>query len=255
MATHSSPDLEGNSLKRRARRRLIGSIALVLVAVIALPMVFDEEKKALDQDVSVQIPNQDVVSVRSPSGTAAPKVVEPNEPKVSDGARDVPGKATQAPAQNVDGKPEMPAKSDGAAGPAGEATKATEAKPAKAEARVEPRADKPAPKGETRGDAKAEAKKPGEEARVKAILDDKPAQSKAGQFAVQVGAFAADDKIREAREKLGAAGFRSFTEKLDTKDGERTRVRAGPFAGREAAEAARDKIRALGYANAAVVAQ
>jgi DedD protein len=251
MATTSSPDLEDNVLKRRARRRLIGSIALVLVAVIALPMVFDEEKKPLDQDVSVQIPNQDVVTVRTPSGSAAPKVVEPREPKSEAGQSPASAKPGEAPAApKAEDKSSEPAKTEAKPPAAAEPPRASEAKPAKADAKVEPRADKPAVKSE----ARVEAKKPAEEARVKAILDDQP-PAKAGQFAVQVGAFAADDKIREAREKLGSAGFRSYTEKLDTKDGERTRVRAGPFAGREAAEAARDKIRALGYANAAVVAQ
>ena len=74
-----------------------------------------------------------------------------------------------------------------------------------------------------------------------------------GAFAVQVGAFAAEDKVKEVRDKLSAAGIKTYTEKLDTKDGERTRVRAGPFAAREAADAAREQVRGLGFANANVV--
>ena len=77
-----SADSTDSTFKRRARRRLIGSIALVLVAVIALPWIFDAEKKPLDYDVSVQIPSQDAVSVRPSSGTGnKPKSVEPKEPK------------------------------------------------------------------------------------------------------------------------------------------------------------------------------
>jgi len=34
-----------NTLKRRGRRRLVGAIALVLAAVIVLPMVFDSEPR------------------------------------------------------------------------------------------------------------------------------------------------------------------------------------------------------------------
>ena len=129
-----------------------------------------------------------------------------------------------------------------------------EARPdAKAEAKVESRA---APKSESKG-AKADAAPApaGEEARVKAILDGKAAAAAGttGGFAVQIGAFASDDKVREARDKLAVAGYKSYVEKLDTKEGERTRVRAGPFPGRDSAEAARDKIRTLGFDGAAVV--
>ncbi|MFN2644714.1 MAG: SPOR domain-containing protein [Burkholderiales bacterium] len=44
------------TLKRRGRRRLIGAVALVLLAVIVLPMVFDPEPKSTLAPVSVQIP-------------------------------------------------------------------------------------------------------------------------------------------------------------------------------------------------------
>ena len=54
-------EAQDSTLKRRARRRLIGAIALVLLAVIVLPMVFDAEKRPLDADISIQIPNQDAV--------------------------------------------------------------------------------------------------------------------------------------------------------------------------------------------------
>ena len=48
-----------NTLKRRGRRRLVGAIALVLVAVIVLPMVFDSEPKGSAPPVSVRIPGED----------------------------------------------------------------------------------------------------------------------------------------------------------------------------------------------------
>ena len=48
-----------NSLKRRGRRRLVGAIALVLAAVIVLPMVFDSEPKSSAPQVSVRIPGED----------------------------------------------------------------------------------------------------------------------------------------------------------------------------------------------------
>jgi len=45
--------------KKRARRRLIGAIALVLAAVIGLPMILDSEPKPLADDINIQIPSKD----------------------------------------------------------------------------------------------------------------------------------------------------------------------------------------------------
>ena len=47
------------TLKRRGRRRLVGAVALVLLAVIVLPMVFDPEPRAAAPPVSVRIPGED----------------------------------------------------------------------------------------------------------------------------------------------------------------------------------------------------
>ena len=43
MAEEKQQDVE--TLKRRGRRRLVGAVALVLAAVIVLPMVFDPEPR------------------------------------------------------------------------------------------------------------------------------------------------------------------------------------------------------------------
>jgi len=47
------------TLKRRGRRRLVGALALVLAAVIVLPMVFDPEPRGTGSTVSVRIPGED----------------------------------------------------------------------------------------------------------------------------------------------------------------------------------------------------
>jgi DedD protein len=57
-------------------------------------------------------------------------------------------------------------------------------------------------------------------------------------FAVQVGAFRDEEKLKQAREKLTTAGVVHYTERLEAKAGPLTRLRAGPYANREAAEAA-----------------
>lgn len=48
-----------NLLKRRARRRLVGAIALVVLAVVVLPIILDQKPKPGPQELTVQIPRQD----------------------------------------------------------------------------------------------------------------------------------------------------------------------------------------------------
>jgi DedD protein len=62
-------------------------------------------------------------------------------------------------------------------------------------------------------------------------------------FAVQVGAFKDEEKLKEARERLAAAGVPHYTERRDTAGGGLTRLRAGPFSTREAADAALARIK------------
>lgn len=45
--------------KKRARRRLVGAIALALAVIIGLPMVLDSEPKPLAGDIAIQIPSKD----------------------------------------------------------------------------------------------------------------------------------------------------------------------------------------------------
>ena len=70
---------EIGALRRRGRRRLVGAIALVLLAVIVLPMVFDSEPRQGAPAVSVKIPSEDDAGF---SPKATPKTpVTPVAPK------------------------------------------------------------------------------------------------------------------------------------------------------------------------------
>lgn len=62
-------------------------------------------------------------------------------------------------------------------------------------------------------------------------------------FAVQVGAFRDDERLRQTRVKLESAGIAHYTERVDSGGGVITRLRAGPFPTREAAEQARAKLK------------
>jgi DedD protein len=90
----------------------------------------------------------------------------------------------------------------------------------------------PEPKATAKPDAKAEGK---------------PAANAApGRgFVMQVGAFSSSDKARQLQQQLRAAGFPAYLESVKTTSGERTRVRAGPFATVEAAQKARSRLLGL----------
>jgi DedD protein len=89
-----------NALRRRGRRRLIGAIALVLAAVIVLPMVFDSEPRR-SPPLSVRIPGEDE-SAFTPK--AAPK--EPAVPAAAVGAAPPDAKPAATPEPVAAAKPE-----------------------------------------------------------------------------------------------------------------------------------------------------
>jgi DedD protein len=65
-----------NTLKRRGRRRLVGAIALVLVAVIILPWIFDPQPQQTPP-VSVRIPYEDESAFKPKPVPKPPPVAAP----------------------------------------------------------------------------------------------------------------------------------------------------------------------------------
>lgn len=202
-------------LKKRGRRRLVGAIALVLAAVIVLPMVFDSEPRGSAPPVSVRIPAEDesgFIPKVTPKGApekAAEKAPEKAPEKVEEkGAEKAPEKAPEPVVEKPAPRIEV---------------KVTKAVPAPAS----PSAAAPAPAAPVER-AKAEAAPSGE------------------QFVVQVGAFADPEKVKEVTGKLKAAKIPFYTEQIAVKSGMLTRVRAGPFAGRDAADKVQRKLKDLG---------
>jgi DedD protein len=136
-----------------------------------------------------------------------------------------------------------------------------------------PAQDKPHPpalaKADTKSDAKPEPKqqpkpvekitekpadrnadKAADAARAKALLEGKAdptaAEKKSGKFVIQVAALATKEKVNELQTKLKDAGIHSYTQKVATEAGDRTRIRVGPFANKDEAERIRAKIVKLG---------
>ncbi len=203
--------------KKRARRRLIGATALVLAAVIGLPMIFDTEPKPLSDDVAVQIPSRD----KSGPNNSTPMPLPPSPEQAHADA----GKAEAPTAEPAKVEPAKP-----------EAAKLVADKPADkaAEKPVEKAADKPAAKAEKAADGKT----------------DKAADKDKGRYVLQVAAVANKAKAEELQNRLKKAGIKAYSQKVSTKDGERYRIRVGPFGSRDEADKMRTRLGKMGLSAA-----
>ncbi|MEY3899422.1 MAG: hypothetical protein RI962_577, partial [Pseudomonadota bacterium] len=66
------------------------------------------------------------------------------------------------------------------------------------------------------------------------------------RYIVQVAAVSNKAKVDELLQKLKRGGIEGYWQKVSTKDGERFRVRVGPFSSREEAEKMSKRIDKLG---------
>ena len=207
------------TMRKRARQRLIGAAVLVLIGVVGFPLLFDNQPRPVAVDIAIEIPDKTKVKPLAAPQQTAPTVSAVPAPKEE---TVVPSASTTRAAAGV----------------------------------VE--ASKPAPKTEPKVDAKVVAKVD-EAAKAQALLDGKDGVKKApaasapaaapasatGRFIVQVGAFADVSKAREARLKVEKAGLKTYTQVVQTPDGKRIRVRVGPFESHADADKAAAKIKTL----------
>lgn len=211
-------------LQRRARRRLVGAIALVVLVVIVLPIVLDTEPGPVGQDLVVQIPSQE-------AGKFNTRVLTPSTPSVA--MAPLTGAEVVKPAPKLEDPTRGTAPKDAAAG------KAPPAVPASVKKELPSPAKDPARAATDESDA----------ARAKALLEGKEA------WVVRLGAFSNQDNVRQLQAKLTAAGVKSYTEPAKGPKGDQTRVRAGPFGSKLEAEEANVKIAATGMRPGSVAAQ
>lgn len=196
------------AVRIRARRRLIGAAALLLTAAIVVPMLLDSQPTPVPDNIAIDIPSE-----KTPF---TPRLPLPPVPS--------PDNVPVAPPPDV---APIPAPS-----------------PAPVPALVPEKADEPP--------VKAVDGKKVDEQRARALLDGKAnakpnvASAKAARFAVQAAAPASETAARDLAERLKKAGFASYTEKVDTKQGARYRVRLGPYASRDEADGVRDRLKAQG---------
>lgn len=242
-ATHASSDTALPE-KKRARRRLVGAIALVLAAIIGLPMLLDSEQKSVPDDIAIEIPSPDI-----PAAPIAPVV--PAAPTGASSSGSVSAAAGLSQQEEIIDPEPAPAIAPApvvAAAP----QPTVEIRPApKPEPRHEPKPEfkpepRPEPKPEPRQAAKAD-----EAARARAILEGRTdtvaAEKTSTKFTLQIAALATQEKVNELQGRLKDAGIKSYTQKIATGSGSRIRVRVGPFASKEEAEKMRAKLVKLGF--------
>ena len=190
-------------LRKRARRRLVGAVALVIAAVVILPLALDHEPKQGGQAIEIRIPAE------NSAGEFAPKVV----PEIVAPVAVVPEKPAPAPQPQptpVAEKPmEKPAEKPVAKKP--------EPSPvAKPEPKAEPKVDKSAASAEAfvvQSDAfsdPAKAKRQqqslisnGIKAYTELIKTDKGEMTR-----VRAGPFSTREEAEKAREKLKKLGLK-----------------------------------------------
>ncbi|MBK1891689.1 SPOR domain-containing protein [Undibacterium sp. 14-3-2] len=288
--------------KKRARRRLIGAMALALAAIIGLPMILDSEPKPLADDVNIRIPAKDKVTDIAANQVAEPvaprksavtnsdaveEIIEPVSSAKSKPATDVVSKVAPAktdvatviaksdkpvvteprPERKVEAKTEVKpeTKSETKQEPKQEpkpVAKPAEKDSAKAERKAEP---KPEHKVDVKPEPKAETKlvktngNDDDAARALAILEGKappkvakPEAADKSSFVVQVAVLSTQEKVDELQAKLKSGGIKSYTQKVPTASGDKTRIRVGPFESRDEAEKMRAKLTKLGLSGSLV---
>lgn len=107
-----------------------------------------------------------------------------------------------------------------------------------------PVAEKPATKPAAKAAPVAKPEPKASKPEAKAAKTESKATSE-GRYVVQVGSFADEGRARDARHKIERAGLKNYTQAVETKDGRRIRVRAGPFSSKAEAERAAEKLKKL----------
>lgn len=265
------------ALRVRARRRLIGAVALVLLGVIVFPLVFESRPKPVPSNIHLDIPSQTKApaltlpaSAPAPAGASSPVATAAGHASAARAASAVAASVPATAPVPIESAAGVQPKVGASAAPPepapparvapGPAATEGKRKPPAAPARPEPpaQAQTKAIAGARNALAALEGKSPAQisVAQAEAALahggqpaTDEAAPSKA-RFVVQAGAFADAHAAQAVRARIEKAGLRTYTQVVDTAQGKRIRVRVGPFPTRDAAEQALAKLRRLGLSGA-----
>jgi DedD protein len=214
--------------KQRARHRLIGAIAMVLAAVIGLPMVLDSHPRPASDDIAIDIPSA------NKSATVQTRAVPAPDPTIATATTSTADTSTLA-------KPSTLASSSATANKS--ANKSTTVTTVVAGLQASPGAPAaPAPMVMPPTSANAVPATP-----VAPAAPHLPASAAGSRFVVSVGSFTSDTSAHAWLSKLKGVGVPAYLEQKRQPDGSpRILLRAGPFSDRSSAEAAVKKVRDAG---------
>jgi len=259
-----SSEAQAAELRARARRRLVGAVALVLAAVVVLPMVLNPEPDRVAADIPIRVPDAQTPynpSVNSP-------LAQTDTSNLPTGQSASPSSGGVISGTDSGGVPPAPPPLSSALPPSGQGQAPTAVPPTTPPAvtppaatpaptaRVEPKpAPTPRPEPSTRSD---------DGARALALLEGRepgpakpaPRAVEKGNFVLQIASYSARADADGRREKLHAAGVtNAFVQAANIAGKEQFRLRVGPFPSRDAAQAAQARLRTLGYDNGFIAAQ
>lgn len=202
------------------KQRVIGALVLISLAVIFVPMLFDEphtERSSRMIDISEEPPFPEVQA--PPKVDAQPPSYRLEEPPVEPAPATAPG-------------PEKPRSVPAEPAPTAEQPVAVEQQP---EA-------KPAPEPEPEPEPKPEQAPANETADKAEPESGEFSRSLEGAWVVQLGSFGNADNARRLRDKVREKGYDSHLQRVEQGDTTFTRVFAGPFADKSAAEKAKREL-------------
>lgn len=219
-AARSAPSALGSveTLRRRARHRLIGATILVALGVAGLPRLFDSEPRPLPVNVPITIIHPQRVPVPAPIPTvptappSSAMIVENEE-----GTREIPTRPARAMAATANGSGDIPP--------------------------TRPVLSLPSPKVRNKDKNKSKSKSEPEPA---AAADKSDKSDKSPKpYIVHVGAFSNFSKAHAVRLKVEATGLKTYTQIIERKQEKRVLVRIGPMKSRTEADAAAARVRKL----------
>lgn len=227
------------NLKKRARRRLVGAVALVLLMIIVLPQVL-QDRSALTQHEAVKITMPNVVNDKNQETSQQNTALEVTPDVILD--KSIIDKSEGELHANSQSSKSEPALENIVA--------SKEAGSKKNErALIEAKSSQPKPEKKTVEKA-SEIKSIPKETPVKSApakaAEVKTTPKQETSFTIQVGVYSDAANVTRLQEQLKQAGFKATTEKVTTAKGESIRLKTGHFNSREEAVSALAKLKEIG---------
>ena len=234
--------------KKKARHRLVGAIALCLVAAVVVPMLLESEPRTglrslpMTVEAAANSTRADQPWIRPPVADEAARSVMPDQVvMLEEGAAGQPATSGQGAPRAPGDQPSVNLPDLSARTGQDPETPATPAVPPS--------------QGGGQSDADSH---PDVLARLIDQVDSgsnaaRPtARQQSRRFLVQVGAYSNVKSARAAVDRVAKAGLNAYQETVKTSNGDWIRVRVGPFASREDAEQAQQALKRAGVTAALI---